>query len=69
MVAAMRRVRFFRDAELKGEALHRIADWFEVQSYDAFEQVVREGHWCSALYYVYSGIVEAMGAESRSRSR
>ena len=61
IVTLMSRARFFREAELQEDFLPVVADWFEVQCYDAGRVLAVEGTWCHSLVFLYSGTLEACG--------
>ena len=43
IVALLRRMRFFRQAELKDEVLATVAGWLEVQRWEGGQTVAEEG--------------------------
>lgn len=61
MIAMLKRTRFFVNAELNESVLARVADWFEVQHYEPFSQIVEEGTWCHSFTILYEGTLEARG--------
>ena len=61
MITLMRRARFFREAELQEDFLPVVAEWFELQCYDAGTVIAEEGTWCHSLMLLHSGTLEARG--------
>ena len=61
IVALLRRMRFFRQAELKDEVLATVAGWLEVQRWERGQTVAEEGTWCHSFAILAHGTLEARG--------
>ena len=66
ILAMMRRVRFFIEAELQEKELSNVADWVEVQTWEPFMQVAEEGTWCHSFVMLFKGTLEASGRVYRT---
>ncbi|KAL1522042.1 hypothetical protein AB1Y20_021687 [Prymnesium parvum] len=58
-IELMRRVRFFREAELQEELYPVVAECFETQCWEGLRTVEHEGNWGNSFFILASGIVEA----------
>ena len=61
VIRLMRRAQFFRGAELQEELLPVVADWFELQQFEAGRLIAEEGTWCHSLILLFDGTLEARG--------
>ena len=66
IVGLMRRIKFFRDAELQEDILPVVAEWFELQHWGPFLTIAEEGAWCHSFVILHSGCLEARGRVYRT---
>jgi CRP-like cAMP-binding protein len=66
IVGMMRRVRFFRQAELQEDLMPLVAEWFEVHCYEAGTILVSEGEWAHSFHVLLEGTLEARGRVYRT---
>ena len=66
IIKMMKRIRFFREAELQEDVYSSVAEWVEVQTWDPFMQIAQEGTWCHSFVILYSGTIEAQGRVYRA---